>query len=393
MTAQRTGTHAQRPPNDSITYNWTLDSRQQFRAFTKFSDDHIAHQRPPATTQRQASDQTTTSTFCDVLTDLLVIPYLSFLLWAVVVWYIPVNLIPWPFIWLYDKVLWVTGPLLLLAEVVLALNFVMHCSQRMVDSIHDEESQGMKILMICLTSGCYALSTSFMYQIITEGTKTHYLLLFLVFILCVAIHNMMWLSQDGILLDAAFTSLCSIAVLYAMKEETTLINSPLKTPATWFQYDPGHSMLMLGVYIFNSTVDNATLALAFLMKFLRPFFLVTLGVRLYSILYILEKVTKNFWPEDMSEEFTEYDDRITPWKSPLTIKLAVIFMFTQMTCSLFYESQGVTILNVFPLNLLKSIYPRHIVFGRILQIVCVNCFYIWRLYCAEDWAWNDWFSS
>lgn len=34
------------------------------------------------------------------------------------------------------------------------------------------------------------------------------------------------------------------------------------------------------------------MAIGFLMKFLRPFFLLTLGVRLYSILYIIEALMK-----------------------------------------------------------------------------------------------------
>ena len=39
----------------------------------------------------------------------------------------------------------------------------------------------------------------------------------------------------GFLCDVAFSSLCSISVLYAMKEETSLINHPLRTPDTWLQ--------------------------------------------------------------------------------------------------------------------------------------------------------------
>ncbi|KAK3084533.1 hypothetical protein FSP39_014856 [Pinctada imbricata] len=55
--------NSQRPPNDSITYDWTLGSSRRFCACTKFPDDHSAHHRPPvnkndkpATKQRPASD-------------------------------------------------------------------------------------------------------------------------------------------------------------------------------------------------------------------------------------------------------------------------------------------------------------------------------------------------
>lgn len=43
---------------------------------------------------------------------------------------------------------------------------------------------------------------------------------------------------------------------------------------------------------FYFSVDSAGMAIGFLMKFLRPFFLLTLGVRLYSILYIIEALLK-----------------------------------------------------------------------------------------------------
>lgn len=90
-----------------------------------------------------------------------------------------------------------------------------------------------------------------------------------------------------------------------------------------------------------------------------------------------------------SDEYLE--EEITPWKSPLTMKLAVVFMFTQMTSNLFYESQGVTILNTFPFNAVRNFYPKDIIFGRVVQMIGVNCFYIWRL--SNDRVdFSDWFS-
>ncbi|XP_061166487.1 uncharacterized protein LOC133175399 [Saccostrea echinata] len=310
-----------------------------------------------------------------------VVPYLSFGLWVLIVYYVPINLIPWPVIWLYDKLLWITGPVLMITEIVLALNFQMRCSQRVCVRIQEDDSSLFKLIIILFSAGCYALMASFLYEIYSTGSTTHYLLMFLVLIMCVAVHNMMWMSQDGILCDAAFTCMCTVCILYAMKEETTLINSPLKTPSTWFQYDPKQSMFHLGLFIFNSTVDSAGLAIGFLMKFLRPFFLLTLGVRLYSILYIIESMNRI---DELQREYSwdtyEYlDEEITPWKSPLTMKLAVVFMFTQMTSNLFYESQGVTILNTFPFNLVRNFYPKDIIFGRVVQMIAANCFYIWRL--------------
>lgn len=82
----------------------------------------------------------------------------------------------------------------------------------------------------------------------------------------------------------------------------------------------------------------------------------------------------------------------SPWKSSLTVKLAVIFLFTQVTVNLFHESSGVYSSDTLLSKLLQSIWPRQILIGRIAQILTVNAFYVWRLYCAEDWTWSEWFN-
>lgn len=74
------------------------------------------------------------------------VPYLSFMLWALIVYFVPVNLIPWPIIWLYDKLLWVTGPVLMITEIILAVNFQMRCSQMAIDRIEEDDSPGFKVI-------------------------------------------------------------------------------------------------------------------------------------------------------------------------------------------------------------------------------------------------------
>ncbi|XP_052075634.1 uncharacterized protein LOC127713077 [Mytilus californianus] len=323
-----------------------------------------------------------------------ILPYLNLSLLVLTLIYLPINLVPYPLVWLYDKILWVTEPALMIAEIVLALNFVMHCSQRVIEKMEEDDSNLWKILTIGFSSLCYALTASASWDIYLEGTKGQMLLLFVVLILCLTMHNMMWMSQEGFLCDVAFSTLCSISVLYAMKEETSLINHPLRTPDTWLQYDSRKSLYSIGFYILNSTMDNAGLALEFLMKFLRPFFLVTLGIRLYSILYIIEKVYDKFVNED-EDIFEDFDEEKLSqlYRSPLTIKLSVIFMFTQMTVNLFYETRGVSTVSAWPFTYISDFYPKDIVFSRVIQIIVVNIFYIWRLYYSDDWTWSEWFSS
>ena len=100
-----------------------------------------------------------------------------------------------------------------------------------------------------------------------------------------------------------------------------------------------------------------------------------------------------FQDEDyMIEDFDE-EELAQLYRSPLTIKLSVIFMFTQMTVNLFYETRGISLVTSWPFTYISDIYPRDIVFSRIVQVIVVNIFYIWRLYYADDWTWSEWFSS
>lgn len=100
-----------------------------------------------------------------------------------------------------------------------------------------------------------------------------------------------------------------------------------------------------------------------------------------------------FQDEDNIREDFDEEELAQLYKSPLTIKLSVIFMFTQMTVNLFYESRGISTVTSWPFIYISDIYPRDIVISRIVQVIVVNIFYIWRLYYADDWTWSEWFSS
>ncbi|XP_071151990.1 uncharacterized protein [Mytilus edulis] len=85
-----------------------------------------------------------------------ILPYLNLSLLVLTLIYLPINLVPYPLVWLYDKILWVTEPALMIAEIVLALNFVMHCGQRVIEKMEEDDSNVWKILTIGFSSLCYA---------------------------------------------------------------------------------------------------------------------------------------------------------------------------------------------------------------------------------------------
>ena len=94
--------------------------------------------------------------------------------------------------------------------------------------------------------------------------------------------------------------------------------------------------------------------------------------------------------EDLAEEL---ESPLSPLHSPLIFKCSIIFMITQSTTRLFYQCSGLSIFPVSWSKLVEPIWPQEVLFGRLLQIIVVNVFYIWRLYCADDWQWSDWFSA
>ncbi|KAL3858142.1 hypothetical protein ACJMK2_012752 [Sinanodonta woodiana] len=326
-----------------------------------------------------------------------IIPYLNIGSLFIVMCLIPMNLIPYPVVWLYDKLLWYSDPLLQLIEVILALNFVMHCSKRATEMIeeNEEEAWKWKMLLTVFSAFCYAMMVSLGLTIYKEGSNYQFWLL--LFVICssfmLAAHNMMWMSQEGIVSDVAFVSLCSMVAIYVMKEETDLLHHPLETPSSWRRYNRAQSVFSLGLAIINTTVGNASLAVQFLLKYLSPMFLVLLSVRLYSILFIIHRVIKKF---ELEPEKSFEEDVVSvalPWRSPVIVKFAIVFMVTQSTICLFYQCTSLAAEPSWWSATLDKIWPQDIVLGRILQIIMVNCFYIWRVYRSEDWEWSDWFSD
>ncbi|KAL5017447.1 hypothetical protein ScPMuIL_007036 [Solemya velum] len=328
-----------------------------------------------------------------------ILSYVHVVILALLVGYLPLYFIPYPVIWVYDKLIWLSEPVFLLSEVILFQNFVFRKSQKAADAIangDDSELVKWKTVVTVFSVLCYGGSLYYGWLLYTEASTAQLWLLFLVVLLLLAVHNMMWMSMEGIISDAAFCSLLSVCIMYSMYQETDLIQKPNKLPESWFRHDRKKALFSLILSILNTNIANAYLALEFLKKFLRPFFLVSFSMRLYGILCIIGKATK-IWGKTDEEETWVIDENdvqstFSPWKSSLTVKLAVIFLFTQVTVNLFHESSGVYSSDTLLSKLLQSIWPRQILIGRIAQILTVNAFYVWRLYCAEDWTWSEWFN-
>ncbi|RUS85734.1 hypothetical protein EGW08_006528 [Elysia chlorotica] len=330
-----------------------------------------------------------------------VIPLLNIVLLGVIV-YLPVSITPWPIVWVYTRIMWLTEPMLMVAEVILLLNYVMRMSQIGADEIEENEDSAFKYkaAILLFSSMCYAVTASLAYDMYLNATPSQVLCLFVIVFLMIAAHNMMLMAHEGIISDCAFFCLLSTGITYIMVLETRQISSPLAEPSLWTQSPLANSSVVNIMYsILHMTSSSAQRSVLFLKRFFTPLFLGLLAVRLYGILFIVNKVTRNFFQDDKNSpdcfEETVRDDfeEFSPWKSPLLLRLSIIFMLTQMSGQFLEEWSGQTS-SVAGFSYLasasKNIWPREILFGRLIQVSSISGFYMWRLYRANDWTWNPW---
>ncbi|CAL1543919.1 unnamed protein product [Lymnaea stagnalis] len=322
------------------------------------------------------------------------IPFFSLILFVLLI-FIPITLTPWIVIWIYSNIIFLTEPFLKIAEVIVILNFVMRMSQSAADEIERDESSSFnyKGAILVASSLCYAVTASLAYDIYQSAASSQVLCLFLIILFSIALHNMMWMAHEGIISDCAFTCLVNVAVLYTMYTETEQISSPLVEPLTWKQsFQTKQSVINIITSIIFMKLDNAQRAISFLKRFFTPLFLGLFAIRLYSILFIVKKVTRNFF-QDEDEILTVKDfeeDTDSPWKSPALLKISIIFMLTQFTGHFLEDWSGQTSSDTWLLNATEGIWPSQLLISRLVQIMAVNVFYMWRLYQAEDWTWNIW---
>jgi hypothetical protein len=80
-------------------------------------------------------------------------------------------------------------------------------------------------------------------------------------------------------------------------------------------------------------------------------------------------------------------------RSPLLLKLSIIFMLTQLTALFLWQASGQYLQAMdlwLPWTGLRQVWPQQILLGRLLQVGSVFGFYVWRLYCADAWTWCEW---
>ncbi|KAL8560800.1 hypothetical protein ACOMHN_061835 [Nucella lapillus] len=312
----------------------------------------------------------------------------------------PLVWLPWPVVWMYWAVVVVSEPLLLVAEVVLVQNVVMRYGQRLAEKIDDDEEASLcKGVIIIFSAACYALAGSGAWELYKNNTALQNGLLLVVLLLFVAVHNMFWMAREGVISDAAFCTLCMVSVLGAMAVETQMIRHPKEEPNQWTS-DKSTTRRAVDLIVSVLYARTGSGGVVFLLNVIvTPFFFLSLVIRLYGIIFIVSKVTKNFFMDQEMGELTLLDedellDPMAAWRSPLLLKLSIIVMLTQLTALFLCQASGQfsqTLDSWLPSLLVgQGVWPQQLLWGRLSQIGAVFGFYVWRLYCADAWTWCEW---
>ncbi|XP_025091768.1 uncharacterized protein LOC112562625 [Pomacea canaliculata] len=309
---------------------------------------------------------------------------------------LPLIWVPQVLVWCYKHLVWLAEPLFLVAEGILAQNLVMRCGQLAREKITKKNNPEIWRALIAIFSAlCYVCSAAWFWELYLAGTSLQIGCLFFVLLMIVSVHNMLWMARLDVVSDAAFCTVCLVASLGAMFMETKIISSPFQIPWQW-RLEPSSSILEILSSILTTSTDEGNHALKFLKGIITPFFMLTLVLRLYSIIFIFAKLTNNFSEKLEIQEITETNkekimDAITSWHTPLTMKVSIIFILTQLITTYLSMSSGQFLAFVSGASPVKmSYWPREILLGRMLQIVSIAVFYMWRLCRSEDWKWIKW---
>ncbi|CAH1800483.1 unnamed protein product [Owenia fusiformis] len=216
------------------------------------------------------------------------IPYIQLILLGGLM-SLPISLTPYPLVWIYDKVLWLSNPAWMAIEAYQVVAMITIISQNLVDQI-DDHSFLIKSTILGLSGLCY--STTFylgwgLYQSDVAGIQW---MLLVTIVMIVMLHVVMYIADYGIILEAAGISVFTIGALYIIKFEADTDIQTITVPTSW-KLVPGwqsFSYIQLLFSFTNTSLESATLAVEFLWKLFQPMFALLTVLRLYCVVTTLQ---------------------------------------------------------------------------------------------------------
>ncbi|XP_071791007.1 uncharacterized protein [Asterias amurensis] len=322
----------------------------------------------------------------------MVIPFFQTALFGVLL-ALPITVVPYFFLWVYDKFIWLSEPVFLTIEAVEVVRVSVRTSSRIAEQI-EEQPILMKSLIIGAAGICYTLTLILGYILLNIGSPAVKWVLGALIIVAVLLLVLTLMKDEGIISDCGIVTLAMVSILWAMQQESNMMTHPMKVPEDWINSNTDEkSFLQLLLMMATMGYARVTQAFSFLRNLFSASFLLLVAVRVLSVIHVVSLVAKRL--TEQSDEYSDSSDIHneqfpSAWHSPFMVKLALIFVYTQLvvynievsTKPLSYTASG-PIMEVATKGLVQKVGV-----SRLVQLCVLIGTYIYRLYHPDEFVFD-----
>ncbi|KAI8513220.1 hypothetical protein Bbelb_098590, partial [Branchiostoma belcheri] len=249
---------------------------------------------------------------------------------------LPVNLMPYALVWLYDKLLLVSEPALLLVEAAEVVRMTLKCSELALQHI-EERPVFIKTLILAVSAVSYVISAVLAAVLYSRDSSTLNWLLLVMLVAAVGLAVLTYIVDEGVISNAAVVTMAGFVMLWLMDQELALAANPRTAPDEWAGASWGdYSYLQVLLSLAGSTMVHVHSALHFIRKLFSPAFLLLVVLRIATVLHVVSALSRGGeeketdWSSLQEEDAEGSPSFISAWTSPLAVKLSIILVYTQL---------------------------------------------------------------
>ncbi|XP_038054850.1 uncharacterized protein LOC119727033 [Patiria miniata] len=306
---------------------------------------------------------------------------------------LPITVVPYLFLWVYDKLIWLSEPVFLTIEAVELVRVSVRTSSRVAEQI-EEQPLLMKSLILGAAGISYTLSVVMGYVLLSSGSPAVRWILAALIVVSVVLLLLTLMKDEGIISDCGIATLAMFSILWAMQQESNMMAHPMKVPEEWINANTDEeSFVQLLLSMATMGFARVTMAFSFLRNLFSASFLLLVAIRVLSVIHVTSLVAKRI--TEQSDDYDDYSDSqdeslSSAWHSPFIVKLALIFVYTQLvvynievsTKPLSYTASG-PIMEVATKGLVQKVGV-----SRLVQLCVLIGTYIYRLYHPDEFVFD-----
>ncbi|XP_078598060.1 uncharacterized protein LOC144874108 isoform X1 [Branchiostoma floridae x Branchiostoma japonicum] len=303
---------------------------------------------------------------------------------------LPVNLLPYALVWLYDKLLLVSEPALLLVEAAQVVRLAMAGSELALGGI-EERPVLIKSLILGVTAVSYVISAAIAVVLYSQGSSALNWLMLVLLLAAVGLAALTYIVDEGVISNSGLVTMAAFVMLWLMDQELTLAANPRTAPAEWAGApweDLSYIQVLLSLA--GSTMVHVHSALHFIRKLFSPAFLLLVVLRIATVLHVVSALSRG--SEEKEESWSSHEEEeeagrslISAWTSPLAVKLSIILVYTQLVVhSIQMGSTGSHTAVGGAMEGAHTSVWQGLGLMRVLQIVALGGMYLYRLCSTED---------